>query len=209
MAKRAAKEALVSGARETILESIRKGRGAAQLAPAYPLGPLTNDATARFVARAQAAAAEVHPIAYPDDAPEAILAILSNANLPLRVHLARHSPLNALAWQRAPKLSLSDEPPSGADAAFSAADYAIAETGTLVFLSGPNSFSSWHYRPGREIVLLSKALILSRLEDVIARISPIPATINLVTGPSRTADIEQTIELGAHGPRSLHILLAA
>jgi L-lactate dehydrogenase complex protein LldG len=35
-----------------------------------------------------------------------------------------------------------------------------------------------------------------------------PATLNLVTGPSRTADIEQTIELGAHGPRTLHILFA-
>jgi len=46
-----------------------------------------------------------------------------------------------------------------------------------------------------------------RLEEVISRLGAIPATVNLVTGPSRTADIEQTIERGAHGPRELHILL--
>jgi hypothetical protein len=36
-----------------------------------------------------------------------------------------------------------------------------------------------------------------------------PRTVNLITGPSRTGDIEQTIELGAHGPRRLHIILDA
>ena len=55
---------------------------------------------------------------------------------------------------------------------------------------------------------MDRALILARFEDVIARISTIPATVNLVTGPSRTADIEQTIELGAHGPRAVDILLS-
>ena len=58
-------------------------------------------------------------------------------------------------------------------------------------------------------MLIETANIVSRFEDVIGRIeaAPIPATINLITGPSRTADIEQTIEMGAHGPREVHILL--
>jgi len=59
-------------------------------------------------------------------------------------------------------------------------------------------------------VLLPKVCILPRFEDIIARLAPqgrMPATLNLITGPSRTADIEQTIELGAHGPRALHILI--
>jgi L-lactate utilization protein LutC len=52
-------------------------------------------------------------------------------------------------------------------------------------------------------------LILPTLEDVFAQMADatMPATLNLVTGPSRTADIEQTIERGAHGPRALHIFL--
>jgi L-lactate utilization protein LutC len=60
-------------------------------------------------------------------------------------------------------------------------------------------------------VVLKRALIVPRLEDVIeafARNGTMPATVNLVTGPSRTADIEQTIERGAHGPRELCILIA-
>jgi len=197
-----------AAARDAILQTIRSGRGPAQPVPPYMLRPLTNDALSLFATKAQAAVASVHRIASPNEAPEAILALLSGANAPLRVHIPSDSLLNALPWRRAAGLSLSSKPPTGVDAAFSAAHYGIAETGTLVFLSGPRTPSSWHYRPGREIVLLDRTLILPRLEDMIARLSSIPATLNLVTGPSRTADIEQTIELGAHGPRALDILLS-
>ncbi len=87
----------------------------------------------------------------------------------------------------------------------------IAETGTLVFLSGPRSPSSWHFRPGCEFALVMRDTIVPRFEDIAAILTAgprMPATLNLVTGPSRTADIEQTIELGAHGPRDVHILIA-
>ena len=60
-------------------------------------------------------------------------------------------------------------------------------------------------------VLVRRHLIVPRFENVIetlGRQGAIPATVNLVTGPSRTADIEQTIERGAHGPRELCILIA-
>ena len=128
---------------------------------------------------------------------------------PLRLHIPAASPLNALPWNRAAELTISAEPPDGDQSALSAADYGIAETGTLVFLSGPQTPSSWHFRPGREFVLIESTKIVPRFEDVIGRIemASIPATINLITGPSRTADIEQTIEMGAHGPREVHILL--
>ena len=127
------------------------------------------------------------------------------------LHIPENSPLNALPWERAPELKLSTAPPNGNACSLAAADYAIAETGTLVFLSGPHSPSSWHFRPGCEFALVERAAILPRLEDILTRLasaSPMPATLNLVTGPSRTADIEQTIELGAHGPRDVHILIA-
>jgi len=128
-----------------------------------------------------------------------------------RLHLPSTSPLQALPWHRAPGLKIAPEPPSGNDSALSQADYGIAETGTLVFLSGPQSASSWHFRPGCEFVLLPRYGIVPRFEDIIMRIKALgrmPATLNLITGPSRTADIEQTIELGAHGPRAIHILIA-
>ena len=198
----------MTGSRDAILDALRNGRGPSRSAPAYPL-PLSNEnPVARFIAKAKACVAEVQLIFSPDDAPEAIFALLAAAGARPRLHIPAVSPLNQLPWQRAPGLTLTDTPPSGEDAAFSAADFGIGETGTLVFFSGAKSHSSWHYRPGREIVLIHRTQILPRFEDVIARIPAMPATVNLVTGPSRTADIEQTIELGAHGPRSLHILLA-
>lgn len=201
----------MSDARESILQSIAKGHSARASVPDYVLPPWTADAESQFKTKAKASMGSIHEIASPQDAPEAILSILASANISPRLHLPRQSPLNALPWQRAPGLARSVEAPGGDHSAFSAADYGIAETGTLVFFSGPDSVSSWHFRPGREFVLLSRVCILPRLEDIIALLSAerrMPATLNLVTGPSRTADIEQTIELGAHGPRALHILIA-
>jgi L-lactate dehydrogenase complex protein LldG len=198
----------MSAGRDTILNAIRSGRGEVKFIPIYRL-PLSNeDPAERFAAKAAACVAGVHRIAGRDDVPETIFALLSAANAKLSLHLPVQSVLNDLPWQRAPGLTILREPPSGVDAAFACADYGIAETGTLVYLSSPKSPSSWHYRPGREIVLLDKSLILPRMEDLFARIKSLPATMNLVTGPSRTADIEQTIELGAHGPHALDILIA-
>lgn len=200
----------MSSARDAILATLAKSRGHEKSVPDYALPGWTNDAPGHFIAKAKASVAEVHTIAAAEDAPETILSVLAMNGLPSRLHLPKMSPLNTLPWHRAPGLSIVSEPPSGNDSAFSGADYGIAETGTLVFLSGAQSASSWHFRPGREFVLLSKAWILPRFEDVIARLAPqgrMPATLNLITGPSRTADIEQTIELGAHGPRAIHILI--
>src|SRR3954470_22561722 len=189
--------AAMTNARDAILASLAAGRSAAKPVPDYALPGWTNDAPGHFIAKAKASVAEVHTIAAPEDAPEAILSIIAQNELEPRLHLPKLSPLNALPWHRAPGLSVSSEPPNGSGNAFSQADYAIAETGSLVFLSGAQSASSWHFRPGREFVLLPRNAIVPRLEDIIARLKTIgrlPATLNLITGPSRTADIEQTIE---------------
>jgi L-lactate dehydrogenase complex protein LldG len=201
----------MSAGRDVILQSIARGRGAAKPIPDYALPVWNADSLAHFIAKAKASVAEIREIAGPEDAPETILSVLAAAGLRPHLHIGPHSPLNALPWHRAPGLTLSADAPSGNDNAFSAADYGIAETGTLVFFSGAKSASSWHFRPGRDFVLLFRSRILPRFEDVIAVLATdgrMPATVNLVTGPSRTADIEQTIELGAHGPRALHILIA-
>lgn len=201
----------MTGARETILENLRKNQGMRRESPSYTLPPLAGDPISHFIAKARASVADVREITSPENAPAAVQAILVAEHLPSRIHVPVRSPLRALPWASVPALEVTDRAPSGADTAFSAADYAIAETGTLAFLSGPHTPSSWHFRPGREIVLLLRPCILPRLEDVIALLRAargMPATLNLVTGPSRTADIEQTIELGAHGPCATHILIA-
>jgi L-lactate dehydrogenase complex protein LldG len=210
MAQAARRKQAMSAGREAILQSISKARAAARPVPDYALPPWTADPVSQFIAKAQASVARVHEIAAPADAPAAIWAIIAAQRLIPRLHIPASSPLRALPWHAAPGLLLSAAAPSGEDSAIAAPDYAIAETGTVVFFSGPDSPSSWHFRPGREFMLLPRARILPRLEDILAPFSagrPLPATLNLVTGPSRTADIEQTIELGAHGPREIHILI--
>ena len=198
-------------AREAILQSIARGRPATRPVPDYRLPPFTADPTSHFIVKAKASVAHVHEIKSADEVPVSIWAIMMEMRLPPRLHVPENSPLKTLAWDRAPGLILSAAPPNGNECAAAAADYGIAETGTLVFFSGPRSPSSWHFRPGCEFALVMRDSIVPRFEDIAAilTVEPrMPATLNLVTGPSRTADIEQTIELGAHGPRDVHILIA-
>jgi L-lactate dehydrogenase complex protein LldG len=197
-------------AREAILEAVRAGRRD-EAGPRYALPVWGADTVAEFIAKARYAATDVHEIARIEDAPEAIWSILAKKNAARQVHVPKASPASELPWQRAPGLTLTQDRPSGSDSAVSFADGGIGETGTLVFASGERSLSSWHFLPGLEFVVLRREWIVPRLEDVIDSLAArgaMPATVNLVTGPSRTADIEQTIERGAHGPRELCILIA-
>src|SRR5215469_2364490 len=119
-------------ARDAILANLTKGRLVAEAVPAFLLPGWTNDAPGHFIAKAKASVAEVHTIRTTDEAPEAILAIMAANQLQPFLHLPSLSPLNALPWHRAPGLTITPEPPSGNDSAFSQADYGIAGTGTLV-----------------------------------------------------------------------------
>lgn len=88
---------------------------------------------------------------------------------------------------------------------------AIAETGTLVFVTGAESPTATFLLPETHIAIVRTDQIVPAMEDAFARIraerGAMPRAVNLVSGPSRTGDIEQTIVLGAHGPRRLHIVL--
>ena len=90
---------------------------------------------------------------------------------------------------------------------------AVAESGGIVTLSGPDTPSTLNFVPDNHIAIVHAAQVVRHFEDVWSqwRASgrPMPRSVNIISGPSRTADIEQTIQLGAHGPRRLHILLVA
>ena len=175
--------------------------------PELNLPVWTSDVLAVFISKAKGSASFVHEIAPGGEAPKRIAEILRDCGDVPEVHIPSVSPLRSLPWHLVPELTVSPQPPKGNESALSAAEYGIAETGTLVFCSGPSSPSSWHFLPGREFILIRRSRIVPRLEDVLSRLQDTPATINLITGPSRTADIEQTIEMGAHGPREIHILI--
>ena len=87
----------------------------------------------------------------------------------------------------------------------------IAETGTLVFLQSPQAPTSHLFLAEDHLVVLDTTKIVKYQEEVWRRlrseVSKFPRTVNFITGPSKTGDVEQTIEYGAHGPRRLHLLL--
>jgi L-lactate dehydrogenase complex protein LldG len=90
---------------------------------------------------------------------------------------------------------------------------AIAETGTLMLISGALTPTTLSFLPETHIVVVHRDQVVATYEDgwdrlrTTANAEALPRAVNFITGPSRTADIEQHIELGAHGPRRLHIVL--
>jgi L-lactate dehydrogenase complex protein LldG len=89
---------------------------------------------------------------------------------------------------------------------------AVAETGTLVLRSGATSPTALAFLPDYLVAIVPRSRIVATyeagLEQAITYVgNRIPRSINLITGPSRTADIEEILLLGAHGPRTVHILV--
>ena len=95
-------------------------------------------------------------------------------------------------------------------AGFSAAEAAIAETGTIV----ESSAGGRTFLPGLiadvHVSIVHVASVVSRMEEALASFTPdLPRNISFLTGPSKSADIEQTLTVGAHGPKKAIALLLA
>lgn len=137
-----------------------------------------------------------------------------NLNICPNICIAPNMVLGALDW-RGDNVNVTFGPASPTDnVGVSMARMGVGETGTLVLLSGPESPVSINFLPDIHVVVLFSDDILPTYEDVwdIIRANNVsgaimPRTVNWITGPSRTADIEQSLLLGAHGPRRLVILL--
>lgn len=192
-------------ARSDILKAIQAQKVAALPRPAAYARRVDGDAIERFVACANAANATVDVLNDLAEIPEQVARLLRERNLAAAVHLPESSELGTLAWRG---VTVSSDAPGPDDTAVSVAAFGVAETGTLVYPSSAERPASWHFRPGFEIAVLHEGDVVGDLEGAFAKLrGNWPVTINLVTGPSRTGDIEQTLELGAHGPKALAILL--
>jgi len=93
------------------------------------------------------------------------------------------------------------------DAGVTSAQWGIAETGTLVLESARERSRLASLVPPIHVALLSTRCICDSLGDALARVDPASHAITLITGPSRTSDIELTLVVGVHGPQTVHILL--
>jgi L-lactate dehydrogenase complex protein LldG len=96
-----------------------------------------------------------------------------------------------------------------ADIGITSADYAIAETGTLVLLASVQAARSVSLTPTTHVALLNAADIVATAEDFFAQMNTLvkPSSINFITGPSRSADIENDLSIGVHGPAALYVIL--
>jgi L-lactate dehydrogenase complex protein LldG len=149
------------------------------------------------------------------EVPAAIAEYLRANNLPATLRKGDDPRLEGLPWA-ATTLDMSAGRSDGQDLnAVSHAEAGICETGTLVMISGHENPTTLNFLPDNHIVVLSAADITGDLESIWPRLrkkfgkGEMPRTVNCITGPSRSGDIEQTILLGAHGPRRLHVLVVA
>lgn len=165
-----------------------------------------------FVRRAEAVGSEVRRLRDPGGIGPALVELLRRHNLPLRVVRAADPLLDAARLEAEPLLEVRTGVPEEGDAVGLAVALAgIAETGTLLLASAAGHPTLLAFLPETSVVVLSTAALAGSYEEAWAaqRSRPgwPPRSVNLVTGPSRTGDIPPSIELGAHGPRRLAILL--
>jgi L-lactate dehydrogenase complex protein LldG len=211
-------------ARERILAEIRKrqGRGGPLSVTEreaietylrrHPRGPLREpaaDPVAAFRERAEAAASTTDRVASLAEAPPAIARYLDASGLPRSGCV--WPMLGSLDWRGA-GLALEARAAHADDAiGVTGVFSAIAETGTLMLCSGPDTPASVSLLPETHIAIVPVQRIVPVMEDAWdlarAEFGQLPRAVNFISGPSRTADIEQTIVLGAHGPYRVHLLL--
>ncbi len=164
-----------------------------------------------FVDHATALSATVSRVDDEAEVPGAVADYLAGENLPATLCAAPDPALQALPWDSRPALTVRYGASDGADdVSLTPAFAAVAETGTLMLRSGPDHPTTLNFLPDTHVVVLRASQVVGPYEEAWDRLraaGPIPRAVNFVSGPSRTADIEQTIQLGAHGPRRLHIVL--
>jgi L-lactate dehydrogenase complex protein LldG len=170
---------------------------------------------ALFVDKAQSVDATVDRVAADRDVPGAVARYLRGLNLPAEAAIAPHADLDAMPWAGS-ALRLERRAAKGSDQVGIARAFAgIAETGTLMMASGPDSPATLNFLPETHVVVIRESDIVGGYEDAWQRLRErgrgtgrdLPRTVNLITGTSRTGDIEQIIQKGVHGPKRLHIVL--
>lgn len=212
--------------RETVLAAIRRGLGRGPLGddvrraldarngaidsppllPALPKGSLSQV----FRAGLEKVSGTMSEVTVLAEVPGAVAGYLSGHGLAPEVVVAPS--LESLDWAAA-GIQAGFGATRGNDlVGVSLAWRGVAENGSLVLLSGPENPTSLNFLPDHHIVVLHTGDLLPHPEPVWVALRERgekgwPRTVNLITGPSRTADIELTIQLGAHGPRSLHVVL--
>jgi L-lactate dehydrogenase complex protein LldG len=216
----------MSDARGDILGAIRRARrdsgdGAAvdqrlaarrrNLVPARAAARDHEGQVTLFAEMAQEVQTTVERVASLADVPRAVADWLAGQNLPAEFVMSPDKQLDDVPWSERPLLRFRRGAPDPTDLTGVTACFAgIAETGTLMLVSGAESPATLNFLPDNHVAVVRASQIVGTYEDGFDRLrlsGEVPRTVNFVTGPSRTGDIEQKIQLGAHGPRRLHLVI--
>lgn len=167
------------------------------------------DRVLHFEQQAARMSSTTERVAVDADVPAAVARYLGAHGLPTRA--VCWNTVAGLDWAGA-GLSVEARRPGADDlVGISGAFAAVAETGTLVMASGPDTPASMHLLPETHVAIVPAARVVGHYEDAFAlaraELGRMPRAFNLVSGPSRTGDIEQTIVLGAHGPYRVHVVI--
>ncbi len=174
-----------------------------------------------FIREAERIDATVARVSSLSGLPREVARYLAKNNLPMVLKIAADVSGPGIRWTDQTLLSVEEGRADGSEeASVSRAFAGVAETGTLVLLSGPGNPTTLSFLPPTHVAVVSASDIVGDYEQVWDRLREkgaeeapendgrfMPRTVNWITGPSRTADIEQTLLLGAHGPQRLHIVI--
>lgn len=210
-------------ARDNILRRIREANGQQNVAPGgreavlaridgHARGPLPAmewETQARFRERCLAMMSTVDGVESVADVPRAVAAYLKQNNLPTSG--ACWPEFARLDWIGA-GLAMESRPCNGEDKlGITGAFCALAENGTLMLLSGEDTHATTSLLPENHVAIVPASRIVRSMEDawdlLRAECTGLPRQVNFVSGPSRTADIEMTLVLGAHGPFRVHVII--
>ena len=164
---------------------------------------------ARFRERALGLSSTVDEVGSLAEAPAAVARYLKANSLPLTA--VCWAGLAALDWRSAGIEVAVREAAESDLVGITGAFCAIADTGTLMTVTGPRTPATASLLPETHIAVVAASRIVRGMEEAwqLARteLGQLPRAVSFISGPSRTADIEQTVTLGAHGPYRVHIIL--
>jgi L-lactate dehydrogenase complex protein LldG len=182
-----------------------------------PRPTMPADLVDRFMRRAADMQSTVERIARREEIPATVARYLDALTLP--PELAAQKSHAGVCWPEfadldwsGAGLTIEARPTVGDDRlGITSCFCAIAETGTLVVLTGADTPTATALLPDTHIAVLRADRVVSGMEEAFALVRQergrLPRAINMISGPSRTGDIEQTVVVGAHGPYRVHILV--
>ena len=172
--------------------------------------PVEGDLVARFAEKVTLVASTFASVERIDGVPKGVAAYLEEQGLEKDIVVTTDPLLERVRWSNEFAVARRAADP-GDRVSVTSAHAGIAETGTLVFVSDRATPTTLNFLPETHVAVLARDRLVPHLEDVWAMLraecTDLPRTVNFITGPSRTGDIELQLELGAHGPRRLHVLL--